>query len=168
MGNRSGSARGNDPLSVSAILSAQEFESLVRRERERADRVRQPFAVLVFGALEGDASESLWDVAGKRLRSTDALGWLDDRRQGILLRGATVRHAVRLAEELQKTFSGLRTDCTVHGYPPFEYELRPGWGSAPSEERVGVQLPDGGLEVRPGEDPPSAVDLMHSAERASR
>lgn len=168
MVNRSGSERGRIPHSACGILSAAEFEQALRGERERADRVRQPFAVLAFGRLEGEASALLWDAAGSRIRSTDALGWLPDRRQGILLRGATVRHAVRLAEEIQRTLSAHRTDCTVHGYPPFEYELRAGWGPLVAEDRVPARLPTGGLEVRPGEDPPSAVDLMKSTERASQ
>jgi hypothetical protein len=45
----------------------------------------------------------------------------------VLLRGATVRGAVRFAEELRATLAE-PFECAVYGHPPFEYGLRPGWG----------------------------------------
>jgi hypothetical protein len=105
------------------LLGEEAFRELVAHERACSDRSGAPFAVLAFDvgprARQGD---ELVAAIVARVRVTDALGWLEDGRLGVLLRYATVEDALRVADEVRARAGaepGIAT-CTVHGYPPFE------------------------------------------------
>jgi GGDEF domain-containing protein len=130
---------------------------LVGNERQRADRVRQPFAVLAFEPQGAPDLARFWEVLRSRIRSTDALGRLPDGRPSVLLRGTTVESAMEFAGQILQTLED-HGNCTVHGYPPFEYGLRAGWRSSPASERVLAGRSVGELIA--------AADFRSPAERA--
>lgn len=105
------------------LLEAESFRELLAHERACSDRSGAPFAVLAFEAGgEAGAEHALVAAIVARVRATDALGWLEDGRLGVLLRYATVADALRVAHQVRQR-AGLREGagvCTVHGYPPFE------------------------------------------------
>ncbi len=103
------------------LLSSSEFERMVQRERELADRHHHGFAVVVFVEHGQDASarEKLAELLLERIRFCDFVGRLDGERLAALLPCTSGAQAWVLADDLLKKLAeaGLRFDCKVLSYP---------------------------------------------------
>ncbi|HEX6882614.1 MAG TPA: hypothetical protein VF530_04480 [Planctomycetota bacterium] len=105
------------------LLEAGAFRELLAHERACSERSGAPFSVLAFEAgREPGAENALVAAIVARVRATDALGWLEDGRLGVLLRYASVTDALRVAHQVRQRAGAPEgaAVCTVHGYPPFE------------------------------------------------
>lgn len=105
------------------LLDEEAFRELIAHERACSERSGAPFAVLAFDLARERAAESaLVGAIIARVRVTDALGWLEDGRLGVLLRYASVADALRIAHQVRARAGVAEgaAPCTVHGYPPFE------------------------------------------------
>jgi hypothetical protein len=103
------------------ILSTQEFNAELARERDRSDRCGRPFCLLSFEARPGSASAA-W-LAGflqRRLRSIDRPGWLQGKLC-VLLPETTSQGAWKLTDEIRRQSPGSApVACEVFRYPSEE------------------------------------------------
>jgi lipopolysaccharide/colanic/teichoic acid biosynthesis glycosyltransferase len=109
---------------IRGLHSTEQFRAILDRERARSDRNGYVFALLTFAV--GDAEDGparflpLVGALGKRLRSTDEVGWLDDERIGVVLPDAEETGAWKVADDVLR---GYGVDlpaphCEVFCYPP--------------------------------------------------
>jgi len=120
------------------LLEAGAFRDLLAHERACSDRSGAPFSVLAFESQrESSAENALVAAIVARVRATDALGWLEDGRLGVLLRYASVTDALRVAHQVRQRAGAPEgvAACTVHGYPPFERGTPRGSGLVPPLNR---------------------------------
>src|SRR2546428_450816 len=72
-----------------SIHSAEEFRQVLDCERARADRHEHEFSLVVFDGCNTDTNDAparrLVHVLARRVRSTDEVGWFDERRIGVVL-----------------------------------------------------------------------------------
>lgn len=108
---------------LEGLLDEKEFAGLLERERARADRSGEQFALLAFwsGGLKNGRAV-LAEVAAildRRLRSTDEAGWLDRRRIGAMLPSTPSEGARILADDvLARLPEGVpRPSCQIFCYP---------------------------------------------------
>lgn len=105
------------------ICSAKQFQTLLESERCRADRNRHEFSLVVFdvgGSDEDDIQmRNLAHVLRDRIRSTDRMGWLDNRHVGIVLPYTSEAGAWRLADDVCQAMAGKAAppECSVYTYP---------------------------------------------------
>jgi hypothetical protein len=115
-------AEGQRELAPEYLLEEGEFRALVAHERACSDRSGSPFSVLAFElSREAAVRAPLVGAIVARVRATDALGWLEDGRLGVLLRYASVDDALAVAHQVRARAGAAPGElaCTVHGYPPF-------------------------------------------------
>ena len=90
------------------FLSADNFRSVLERERSRADRSGKPLALLAFTLLSKEAARMdlarLGDILDVRLRSTDVKGFLNNHRIGVLLTDTNKEGATKLGADLQEQY----------------------------------------------------------------
>jgi lipopolysaccharide/colanic/teichoic acid biosynthesis glycosyltransferase len=99
------------------------FLQVIKRERARADRGGTYFSIVVFkidnSKLNGTSIKQLLTLLTKRLRLTDELGWINQKRIGVLLfnSGANdaFRFAAKICDELSQILAPL--DFNVYTYP---------------------------------------------------
>ncbi len=103
------------------LLSSSEFERMVQRERELADRHHHGFAVVVFveHGQKAAARETLATLLLERIRFCDFVGRLDGERLAALLPCTSGAQAWVLADDILKklALAGLSFDCKVLSYP---------------------------------------------------
>src|SRR5262249_59844939 len=100
-----------------------ELRRILERERARADRTGDSLSLLTFtprfpeGAFV--ALASLAKVLRQRLRATDEVGWLDDRRIGAVLPNTSARGAWKVADDIALEYPAdlPLPVCTVYSYP---------------------------------------------------
>ena len=108
------------------IHASDEFRRLLERECARSDRVGLHFALINFdlnaSKNNGAASRHLINLLSQRMRSTDELGWLDERHIGLLLFDTQIDAACRFANSIRATISPLIKflDYNVYVYPADE------------------------------------------------
>jgi lipopolysaccharide/colanic/teichoic acid biosynthesis glycosyltransferase len=109
-----------------SIYSAEEFRQILRRERARTDRSSREFSLVVFdigSSFNSDAvdvvAQCLVHVLEPRVRTTDEVGWCDERRIGIVLPDTPAQGAWKLVKGVCKAISAnARPSCyTVYTYP---------------------------------------------------
>ncbi len=86
------------------IYPARVFEQLIQYEKVRSDRLNAPVSLMAIRtASAGSAAGSAAAVEAlrRRVRKTDAIGWLDAARIGVLLPSTGAAGARALAESLQ-------------------------------------------------------------------
>src|SRR5688500_4797845 len=83
---RTGGGSRPAPRGLQKVLSAEQIQSIIRRETSRADRTGRQFSVVLFRVKDGPGarrvSVSTCRVARvllSRVRQTDDVGWFDDR-----------------------------------------------------------------------------------------
>lgn len=106
--------------SLRALPSQEEIGRLLQRERARADRTRSPLSVLVYACPKEPALLlPLIDVLRQRLRNTDEIGWLDDRRLCAVLPDTPALGAWKVVDDVARSLPGeqLLPGCVVHTYP---------------------------------------------------
>ena len=92
---------------------------ILERERARCDRSGGTLAVVAFAPCGRTPLGPLVSALQARVRTTDAIGWLDERRICAVLPGANMEGARKVAEDV---FAALPVEmpapeCTVFLYP---------------------------------------------------
>jgi len=108
---------------LEGLLSPEQTRKVLERERARADRTAERFAVLTFTPFRGRPATDVWgklvQALRSRIRFTDEVGWLEDGQLCAVLPGTGTEGARKVladVNEQQATDSSLA--CTVHTYPP--------------------------------------------------
>lgn len=105
------------------LLDAREMRRALARERGRADRTGEPFALLVLDLdpAGGPVATEEWmaTAVGRRLRCTDEFGWLERQRVGVLLPHTDAGNAGQVLHALLRDIgaAGGAADGRVYGYP---------------------------------------------------
>ena len=148
IGERLGLSRTIHPRfpATLGLNSPDQFRVTLARERARADRAGNGFALVAFSCGQGEnGSETpvgLVRILVRRLRTTDEFGWLDTGRIGVLLPNTPVPGAKKVARDVVSSFSCPRAapSWQVYGYPsdgppsesPWEEETMRGRAGAAS------------------------------------
>ncbi len=112
---------------VRTINSIEEFSTLIKRERFRADRNNQKFSLITFDVSGQNKNlshiELLTDILTSRLRICDEMGWFDERRIAVLLPETAIKGARKLAHCISEkiTLAGILLHCTVYMYPSMKW-----------------------------------------------
>ena len=105
------------------IHSPNAFRAVVHRERARSDRNSRGFVIVAFEVGgNGDRphrARILIETLQTRCRLTDEVGWIDDRRVGVLLPDTDSDGARVLADHVRRELPHLHPapTCHVHGRP---------------------------------------------------
>lgn len=104
------------------ILSVEQFQRSLKRERARADRCALPFSVLTIDiSNHNDGSPLSWELCEllqRRTRLTDIIGWFDHSHVGALLFNTPPQGAWKLAEDICHSLPGVHLQsCSVYTYP---------------------------------------------------
>ena len=95
---------------------------MLARERARADRTGERFAVITFSPhgceLDADAWGELVKVVKGRLRLTDEFGWLGAGNLCLLLGGTGTDGAYKVVKDIGEALGGFPTlCCSIYEYP---------------------------------------------------
>lgn len=144
--------RSRDPRHEAAfdgLLSVEQLQSLLDRERARADRSGDGFSLLELSFPRSQQAHSAMVETAKilrqRLRSTDEAGWLDSRKIGVVLPSTPIEGARILAGDVLERCpdGGSHIRCRVYSYPTgATIEDR-----YPDEERPASRRPANGTPV---------------------
>jgi GGDEF domain-containing protein len=107
------------------LLHAREhFQSMLERERSRADRAQGIFSLLAIAFKERRVSKeatlrTVNRVLRERLRATDMTGYMADGRIGVLLPDTEVNGAQQLADAIVESFDeeGIVVGIDIFTYP---------------------------------------------------
>jgi lipopolysaccharide/colanic/teichoic acid biosynthesis glycosyltransferase len=104
------------------VYSIRDFSSIINRERDRSDRTGQGFSLVIFevgnGKKRSDSVRNLVPILTHRIRSTDAIGWFEDGRIGVILPHTTTESAWKFVANVRNAFNGnVPPDCVVYAYP---------------------------------------------------
>ena len=106
-----------------AVHSAREFQLILEQERARADRIGNPFSLVVFDFESSDDPspliEYLTRVLFGRIRITDSIGWHDEKSIGVILPGTAGKGAWKFADDVCETMKVAASSdtCRVYTYP---------------------------------------------------
>jgi len=106
------------------IYSKKEFIRVLERERERANRNKHHFSLIVFelGLTKMDEAtlRSCLNKISKRIRLIDEIGWYGPDCLGIILPYTSSRGARKFAESMiESIYSRIPiSTCTIFTYPP--------------------------------------------------
>src|SRR5262249_44134309 len=109
--------------SLESVYPVDVFHFLLHRERARTDRTGETFSVIAFAPCDEDSAPPPWQrlvkILQRRLRSTDDVGWLDDRQLGVLLPFTESSGAWTVVDSVRLLFSEDMPwpHCTVYTYP---------------------------------------------------
>lgn len=114
--------RLRDAKIFNLVYSSSEFSSIINRERDRADRTEQGFSLVIFevgnGKRRSDSVRNLVPILTHRIRSTDAIGWLEDGRIGAILPHTTTDSAWKFVANVRNACNGnAPPECVVYAYP---------------------------------------------------
>ena len=104
------------------IYSSRDFSSIIHRERDRSDRTGQGFSLVIFevgnGRIRSASVRNLVPILTHRIRSTDAIGWFEDGRIGVILPHTTTESAWKFVANVRNAFNGnAPPECGVYAYP---------------------------------------------------
>src|SRR5688572_2838556 len=105
------------------------------RERGRTDRTGDVFSVVTFTPRQPELAEDTWlylvELLSGRLRSTDDMGWLNDRQLCAVLPHTTPDKAWKVADAVCLKFPERLAPplCTVYCYP-WDGKPENGWTPA--------------------------------------
>jgi len=105
--------------SVVGICSEEEFHSILKREKARADRNGHGFSLVAIEVQSPDALPLLADHLLKRIRNTDEIGWFDGNILGVFLYNTSALGAWQFVNNSRKkTGEGFSmSNCSVYSYP---------------------------------------------------
>ena len=114
--------RLRDAKIFNLVYSSSDFSSIVNRERDRADRTGQGFSLVIFdvgnGKRRSDSVRKLVPILTHRIRSTDAIGWLEGGRIGAILPHTTTDSAWKFVTNVRNACNGSAPpECVVYAYP---------------------------------------------------
>jgi lipopolysaccharide/colanic/teichoic acid biosynthesis glycosyltransferase len=116
-------SRVQDAKIFKCVHSAEEFASILNRERDRTDRTGQEFSMVVFEAgaanRQSASARNLLFTLKKRIRSTDEIGRLEDGHIAVALPHTPSNDAWKFVDNVQRAFDGSTPppDCLVYAYP---------------------------------------------------
>jgi lipopolysaccharide/colanic/teichoic acid biosynthesis glycosyltransferase len=105
------------------VSSPEQFQALLKYERARSDRVGTTFSVVSLGlhtlADEERELRNLVQALGRRMRTTDVLGMLDERTLAVLLPGTGTEGGVSFAADFSSRRYGEQAHFpfTVYCHP---------------------------------------------------
>ncbi len=115
------------------LCGPRELQAILLRERTRADRCGEPLSLLALGVPDRRAGRDtlvhLAKVLRRRLRATDDVGWLDDRRIGVVLPSTPSWGAWTVADDvcLDFPYHIPLPECKVYCYPSPRSDGQAGW-----------------------------------------
>lgn len=130
------------------------FLRTVERERARSDRNGEPFSILSYEVIDESGQEQATKDFAQfligRVRSTDIIGWFDERHLAILMPETTPAGAQALALSVAEAFADQPTlpSCRIFTYPSDELPWKNG---EPDHDSVGLAhyTPSLGIMVPP-------------------
>ena len=104
------------------VLSPEQLGKMLARERARADRTGERFAVVTFSPHGGELAEDAWGELAKvvksRLRLTDEVGWLGAGNLCLVLGGTGTEGAHKVVKDIGEQLGGFPTlCCSIYEYP---------------------------------------------------
>ena len=132
--------RGPDQQPPDDLLSPEQMRKVLARERARADRTADRFAVVTFVPLRRELVAAGWaclvKVLRARLRFTDEVGWLEAGQLCAVLAGTGSEGAWKVLEAVNERLGHdyPALNCTIYAYPP---------DSPPREQILGAQAVPG-------------------------
>jgi lipopolysaccharide/colanic/teichoic acid biosynthesis glycosyltransferase len=130
-----------------------QMRRILVRERSRADRTGERLALVSFAPRCPEAERAtpvlLAKILRARLRSTDEVGWLDDRRVAVVLPTTSAAGAWKVADDVCLEFPQDVPPpiCTVYAYAPDGRPGGDGTSQAPDSEPDLVGKRTLGLEL---------------------
>ena len=112
------------------ICSEQDFRRILELERERAERSRHKFSLVLLGTKEININNrGIGNTIKKiirRMRKIDQIGWYDSECIAILLPYTPFQGACELAESICNSLdvTMLESACTIYIYPTDEWSTR--------------------------------------------
>ena len=106
-----------------SIYSIEAFNTIIKSERSRSDRIRSEFSLIVFDVGEPEKDNTLFrnimDILYSRIRISDKLGWFDKGSLAVLLPDTSSKGAVMLADMISAEIRAIAPSikCTVYTYP---------------------------------------------------
>jgi hypothetical protein len=109
------------------ILPASELRAVVTRERNRSERSRLAFSLVIFTVGDEPAGKSpatLATILRERLRSTDEVGWLDSTRIAAVLPYTPAEEAAGVVRSIEVELArlGLTLPSRIETYPAVALE----------------------------------------------
>jgi len=98
--------------SLNGTRSVEEFSAILDRERARVHRNEHEFSLMVFDVATTDRARNLERELGRRLRSTDEVGWLDRQHIGVVLPDTPAEGAWKLANGVCQRMTAPGPCCT--------------------------------------------------------
>ena len=136
----------------SSIHKMAEFRSMMEQERDRADRNKHIFSLILFDMGKVEASDislaKLIQEMTLRLRITDAIGWHDQQHIGVLLPYASYDNACRIAEGLYRSTTQIHA---VYTYPSRWFSI--GRDQAGRTHQIQSEIADRGRGGQPDRQP---------------
>lgn len=111
----------NSKNKLPGIIPPRDYQSIITRERARADRYGNKFSLVIFevgSKSNGELAEFMAHIFSKRRRSIDRVGWLDSNQIGALLPETGVEGARKFGESVCQTMS---TDLSPPVFRVFVY-----------------------------------------------
>lgn len=132
---------------------AEDFATVLNRERDRSDRTGQEFSLVVFEVrADGpdlEAARKLASLLTERVRSTDNVGWLEDGRLAVVLPHTSAEGAWLFVSTVRKGIpeASPHPECTVYSYPTLWIDGKSGkTGDAEARRNPASARPGAGPE----------------------
>ena len=117
--------KGNNKMNpLGGIHSSDAFQTILERERARAERTGQLFSLVVFGIDKENGTNAeplvrLGYVLGQKVRICDEVGWYDGNRIGTILPGTSAEGARQFTDIIKERIKDVapRLTCTIYSYP---------------------------------------------------
>jgi len=109
---------------LDALLAPDKLRRVLERERGRCDRTGEPLSLVSFAPRcpEAEATTPMWvaTIVAGRLRTTDVVGWREDRQVAVILPNTPAAGAWKVADDVCVEFPKDVPPpiCTVYTYPP--------------------------------------------------
>jgi lipopolysaccharide/colanic/teichoic acid biosynthesis glycosyltransferase len=115
--NRSGRKYG--------IYSVEEFQKWILYERERSDRKKSIFSLVIYSLCGADKKRNISrecvELLKDNIRSTDHIGWYENNKIGVLLPETDKSGAVIFAKNMTVQNSSLQAEH-IYTYPDYWFE----------------------------------------------
>jgi lipopolysaccharide/colanic/teichoic acid biosynthesis glycosyltransferase len=110
------------PRALEDLLPPQQLRKVLARERARADRTGDRFAVVTFAHKGNEPPADFWErlvrLLERRLRCTDEVGWLEDGQLCVVLAGSGAEGARKVVGDITTALGEVPTlYCTICVYP---------------------------------------------------
>jgi lipopolysaccharide/colanic/teichoic acid biosynthesis glycosyltransferase len=138
-----------DAKIFNVVYSTKDFSLIINRERDRSDRTGQGFSLVIFevgnGKNRSNSVRNLVPILIHRIRSTDAIGWLEDGRIGVILPHTMTESAWKFVANVRNACNGnVPPECVVYAYPS---SWIPGDGDPPTQNSRSCRKTPGPEEI---------------------